>query len=40
MIDKERLRIFLEPPDQRSEQLRDLPYYGKQFLSKKSGNDF
>jgi hypothetical protein len=36
MIDKERLRIFLEPPNQRSGQVRDLPYNGKQFLSKNS----
>jgi hypothetical protein len=40
MIDKERLRIFLEPPDQRSGKFRDLTHFGKQFLSKKSEEIF
>jgi hypothetical protein len=34
MIDKERLGIFLEPPNQRDGQVRDLPYFGKRILGK------
>jgi hypothetical protein len=30
--DKERLRIFLEPPNQRDGQIRDLPYFGKRIF--------